>query len=39
MVPLNFEKLKSDQEYLYFLRTQKYRIGWLLKNPMETTKI
>lgn len=39
MVPLSFEKLKSDQEYLYFLRTQKYRIGWLLENPMETTKI
>jgi hypothetical protein len=39
MVPLDFENLKSDQEYLYFLRTQKHRIGWLLENPMESTKI
>lgn len=38
MIPLNFENLKSDQEYLYFLRTQKNRISWLLENPMETTK-
>ena len=37
MVPLNFEKLKSDQEYLYFIRTQKHRIGWLLEKSIETT--
>ncbi len=37
MVPLNFDKLKSDQEYLYFIRAQKYRIGWLLEKSIETT--
>lgn len=37
-VPLDFEKLKTDREFLYFLRTQYYRIGWLLENPMESTK-
>jgi hypothetical protein len=38
MVPLNFDKLKSDQEYLYFLRTQKNHIGWLIEKPIETTR-
>ena len=38
MVPLNFDKLKSDQEYLYFIRTQKNHIGWLIEKPIETTK-
>ena len=38
MVPLNFDKLKSDQEYLYFMRSQEHRIGWLLEKSIETTK-
>jgi len=38
MVPLNFEQLKKDQEYLYFLRTQKNQLGWLIKRPIQDTK-
>jgi len=33
MIPLDFEKLKIDQEYLYFIRTQKTKHGiWMLRN-------
>jgi uncharacterized protein DUF6090 len=38
MAPLNFDQLKEDQEYLYFLRTQKNQLGWLIKRPIEDTK-
>lgn len=38
MVPLNFDRLKTDQVYLYFIRTQKNLIGWLIEKPIETTK-
>jgi Family of unknown function (DUF6090) len=38
MTPLNFDKLKDDQEYLYFLRTQKNHLGWLIKRPILDTK-
>ncbi len=38
MIPLDYERLKSDQEYLYFIRTQKHHIGWLIEKPLESTK-
>lgn len=38
MVPIDFEKLKTDQEYLYFLRTQRNHIGWMIEKPIEATK-
>ncbi len=39
MVPLDFEKLKKDQEYIYFLRTLRNEMGWLVERPIEDTKI
>tara|TARA_R110001583_G_scaffold192436_1_gene358915 strand:- start:165 stop:929 length:765 start_codon:yes stop_codon:yes gene_type:complete len=38
MVPLGFESLQTDQEYLYFIRTQKNHLGWLIYKPIEETK-
>ena len=38
MIPLDYEKLQSDQEYLYFIRTQKNHIGWMIYKPIEETK-
>ena len=38
MTPLNFDILKEDQDYLYFLRTQKNHLGWLIKRPILDTK-
>jgi hypothetical protein len=38
MVPLNYENLQSDQEYLFFIRTQKNYIGWMIYKPIEETK-
>ena len=29
MIPLDFESLKTDQEYLYFIQNQKNFLGWL----------
>jgi hypothetical protein len=37
MTPLNFDHLKEDQEYLYFLKTQKNQLGWLIKRPIMDT--
>ena len=38
MIPLDYESLITDQEYLYFIRTQKNHIGWLIYKPIEETK-
>ncbi|NNK80471.1 MAG: hypothetical protein HKO93_03150, partial [Flavobacteriales bacterium] len=38
MIPLDFESLQTDQEYLYFIRTQKNQLGWLIYKPLEETK-
>ena len=38
MIPLDFDKLKTDFEYLYFIRTQQNHIGWLIEKPIETAK-
>ena len=39
MEPLNYEQLKTDNEFLYYLRTQKNFIGWLINKPVENTGI
>lgn len=39
MEPINYEQLKSDNEYLYHLRTQINFIGWLINKPTENIKI
>jgi hypothetical protein len=38
MIPLDFEQLRTDQEYLYFIRTQKNHLGWLIFKPLEETR-
>ncbi len=38
MIPLDFENLRTDQEYLYFIRTQKNQLGWMINKPIEETK-
>lgn len=38
MTPLNFEQLKTDQTYLYYLRTQKNHLGWMIKRPIQDTR-
>ena len=38
MIPLDFESLQTDQEYLYFIRTQKNQLGWMIYKPIEETK-
>ncbi|KAA3617015.1 MAG: hypothetical protein D8M58_04540 [Calditrichaeota bacterium] len=35
MVPINYEKLKHDQEYLYFVRTLRNEMGWLIERPIK----
>ncbi|MFY0631714.1 MAG: hypothetical protein JXR05_15220 [Flavobacteriaceae bacterium] len=39
MVPLNFEKLKTDQEFLYFLRSIKNRHFWFFEQEFNGIKI
>jgi hypothetical protein len=31
MIPIDFESLRTDQKYLYFIRSQKHLIGWLIE--------
>jgi hypothetical protein len=38
MIPLDYKSLLTDQEYLYFIRTQKNNLGWLIYKPIEETK-
>ncbi|MBC2839711.1 DUF6090 family protein [Robiginitalea sp. SC105] len=38
MSPLDFEQLKTDQAYLFFLRSQRNQFGWLIKRPLEDTR-
>jgi hypothetical protein len=38
MIPLDYDNLLSDQEYLYFIRTQRNSIGWNIYKPIEETK-
>lgn len=38
MVPLDFETLKHDQKYLFFLRSLKNQMKWLVEEPISATK-
>lgn len=38
MIPLDFKSLQTDQEYLYFIRTQRNHLGWMIYKPIEETK-
>jgi hypothetical protein len=38
MIPLNYKSLQTDQKYLYFIRTQKNHLGWLIYKPIKETK-
>ncbi len=38
MKPLNYEALKQDNEFKYFLRTQLNDMGWLVYKPAENTQ-
>ena len=39
MKPVNYEDLKKDNEYKYYLRTQLNDLGWLVYKPAENTQI
>jgi len=39
MIPLDFESLREDQEYLFFLKSLKYEMKWLVEVPIQKTKI
>ena len=39
MKPLNYEALKQDEAYKYFLRTQLNDLGWLVYKPAENTQL
>ena len=39
MKPLNYEALKQDDEFKYYLRTQLNDMGWLVYKPTENTRI
>ena len=38
MQPNNFEELKKDKEYLYFMKTQKNYFHWYMKRPLNHAK-
>ena len=38
MIPLDYEKLKLDQEYLFFLRSLKNQMKWLIEEPIISTR-
>lgn len=39
MIPLNYDKLKIDDEFKYHLRTQLNLIDWLVNKPFDETQI
>lgn len=39
MKPINYELLKNDQEFKYYLRTQLNDMGWLVYKPTRNTQI
>ena len=38
MIPTNYEQLKQDQEYLYFLKSLKNQHDWYMTRPMEQVR-
>lgn len=39
MIPNDYEALKKDKEYLYFLRSQKNQLYWYVRNPLKQAKV
>ncbi len=39
MIPNDYEALKKDKEYLYFLRSQKNQLYWYVREPLKQAKI
>lgn len=39
MVPLDYESLKSDQEYLFFIKSLKNQMKWLIDEPIMSTRL
>ena len=39
MIPLDFELLKKDQQYIYFLKSLRNQHGYLIDKPMEMTEL
>ena len=37
MHPISYESLKSDEEYIYFLKTQKNLMGWLIEKSLNNS--
>jgi len=37
MVPLDYEVLKQDEEFKFFLRSQRNQMKWLIEEPNEST--
>ncbi len=38
MIPNDYEALKNDKEYLYFLRSQKNQLYWYVRSPLKDAK-
>ncbi len=38
MIPNDYEALKKDKEYLYFLRSQKNQLFWYVRQPLNEAK-
>lgn len=38
MIPNNYEALKNDKKYLYFLRSQKDQLYWYVRTPLKNAK-
>lgn len=39
MIPLDYESLKTDQEYLFFLKSLKNQMKWLIEEPIKSTQL
>ncbi|MBW2938506.1 hypothetical protein KXJ69_10330 [Aureisphaera sp. CAU 1614] len=38
MTPIDYEKLKKDDEYLYFIKSLKNQLFWYVRNPLSQAK-
>jgi hypothetical protein len=38
MIPNDYDALKKDKEYLYFLRSQKNQLYWYVRSPLRDVK-
>ena len=39
VIPLDFDSLKRDQEYLFFLKSLKNQMKWLIDEPIMSTRV